>query len=373
MNVCMISKFPPIQGGISAKTYWMAKGLAEKGVTVHVVTNANCVEGEYRIDDQSSDLPENLTVHCIDTDIPWHIPSSDLYVPRLLDKALEIVENNHIDVINTNYLIPYGVVSYLLSKITGIPYILGHGGSDIAKFLKQGIFSHLLTEVISTASAIVTDDKNKGFFKDINSNIQTLPRYVPDERYFKPSAGSRRIPTFAYIGKINHYWKYKSLDKIVNIFAGIDAGHTLNFVGQGKGFQEFSRFAKARGLKTHEFSKFVHPANVPQLLGQVDYLLCFPQDNPIKDFSNIVCEALWSGVTVIADRTMDINEYEQYTGVLPENMIIRLNTQDIRETQDKIKDLIYRWNGPERFNIDIEYGFDRYIEDYLKSYQDALA
>ncbi len=369
----MIGKFPPIQGGISAKTYWMARGLAEKGVTVHVVTNANCVEEEYRIDDQGPDLSENLKVHYIDPDIPWHIPSSDLYVPRLLDKALEVVEDNHIDIIDTNYLIPYGVVGYLLSKITGIPYILRHGGSDIAKFLKPGVFSNLLPEVIRNASAIITDNENKKFFKDINSNIYTLPRYVPDERHFKPVAGSRGIPTFAYIGKINHYWKYKSLDKIVDIFAGIEEKHALSFVGQGKGFEEFSRFAQTCGLETHEFSKFVHPSNVPQLLGRIDYLLCFSQDNPTKDFSNILCEALWSGVTIITDKTMDINEYAQYTRGLPENQVIQLDTQDLRETQDKIKDLIHRWHGPERFNIEIEYGFNRYVEDNLKAYQDALA
>jgi len=369
MNVCMISKFPPIQGGISAKTYWMAKGLAEKGVPVHVVTNANCVEEEYRIDDQSPDTPENLTVHYIDPDIPWHIPSSDLYVPRLLDKAMEIIGNNHIDIIDTNYLIPYGIVGYLLSRITGIPYIIRHGGSDIAKFLEHGVFGHLLPEVIRNASAIVTDDQNRKYFKDINSNIFTLPRYIPDERYFKPATGSRGMPSLAYIGKVNYYWKYKSLDKIVDIFAGIEAKHTLSFVGQGKGFDEFTRFAEARGLKTHEFTQFVHPAKVPQLLGRIDYLLCFSQDNPIKDFSNIVCEALWSGVTVITDETMDINEYAQYTRGLPENQIIRVDLEDIVTTQKQITSLINHWQGPIRHNIEIEYGYQQYIENTLSIYK----
>jgi glycosyltransferase involved in cell wall biosynthesis len=204
MKICIISKFPPIQGGISAKTYWMAKGLAERGVEVHVITNANCVEEEYRIDDQSPELPANLTVHYVMPDIPWHIPCSELYIPRLLDKSLEIIGDNQIDLIDVNYLIPYGIVGYLLSNITGIPYVLRHGGSDIAKFLEQGVFGHLLPEVTRNASAIVTDDKNRNFFKDNNSNIYTLPRYVPDERYFKPAVGSHGIPTFAYIGKINH-------------------------------------------------------------------------------------------------------------------------------------------------------------------------
>lgn len=219
--------------------------------------------------------------------------------------------------IDTDYLVPYGIVGYLLSKITGIPYILRHGGSDWAKFLHKGLFSHLLGNVVQNAAAIITDNKNRGFFKATNSNVYVLPRYIPDEKYF--TMISHEVPTFAYIGKINHYWKYKSLDKIVDIFSGIKEEHTLHLVGQGKGFGEFAKFVEAHGLRTHEFRKFVHPVNMPYLLGHIDYLLYFSQDNPIKDFSNIVCEAVWSGVPVITDRQLDIKEYTQYTKIVSEN------------------------------------------------------
>lgn len=371
MNVCIISKFPPIQGGISAKTYWMAQGIAEKGANVHVITNANCVEEEYRIDDQRPDLPENLTVHYIDPEVPWHIPSSELYVPRLLDKALEVVKDNHIDVIDTNYMIPYGGVGYLLFKITGIPYILRHGGSDIAKFLKKDIFSHLLPEVIKNASAIVTDDQNKGHFENINSNIYTLPQYIPDERFFKPAVCSRDIPIFAYIGKINHHWKYKSLDKIVELFSGIKNHYGLHFVAQGKGFMEFEEFVNNRNLKSLEFKKFVHPTNMPSLLEDVDYLLYFEKDNPIQDFSDIVCEALWSGATIITDRAINIHRYTQYTGGVSENQIIRLELEDMAISKERIKALIDQWQGPVRYNLKINYTHDRYINENIDIYENT--
>ncbi len=347
----------------------MAKGLAERDVEVHVITNANCVEGEYYIDDNFPELPANLTVHHVMPDIPWHIPCSELYVPRLLDKFLEIIDDNQIDFIDTNYLIPYGIVGYLLSNITGIPYILRHGGSDLAKFLNKGVFEHLLRNVIQNAAAIITDDQNRGFFEAINSNVYVLPRYIPNERYFKPTIVSHKIPTFAYIGKINHYWKYKSLDKIVDIFAGIEAEHALRFVGQGRGFAEFSKFAEVHGLKIHEFRKFIHPANVPQLLGQIDYLLHFSQDNSIIDFSNIVCEALWSGVPLITDEKTDINEYAQYTKGVSKNQIIRLNLDDIEASQEKIAAIINEWGGSSRYTNEVVYGFDRYIEVNLRMYE----
>ncbi len=49
MKICIVGKYPPIQGGVSAQTYWAARGLAERGHQVYVVTNAADAEDAYRI------------------------------------------------------------------------------------------------------------------------------------------------------------------------------------------------------------------------------------------------------------------------------------------------------------------------------------
>jgi glycosyltransferase involved in cell wall biosynthesis len=366
MRILFISKYPPIQGGIASKIYWMAQGLAERGIETHVVTNANCVEKEYFIDDPSPEPPPNLVIHFVDPDIPWHIPYSELHIARLLDKTLQVIDECHIDLIDTHYLIPYGIVGYFASKSTGIPYIVRHGGSDIIKFLKEGIFKHLLGNVLKDAAAVISDDKNRGLLENLNSNVQVLPRYIPDEKYFRPSLTAHQSPTFAYIGKINYYWKYKSLDKIVGIFSGIKEEHKLLFVGQGKGFNDFSQFVEGSELKAYECGKFVHPANIPNLLHTIDYLLYFTQDNPIRDFSNIVCEALWSGVLVITDETTDINEYGKYMEIESSDQITILPLDKIEEAQKKIRDLIRNWQGPFRYHGERKYDFDTYINANLE-------
>jgi glycosyltransferase involved in cell wall biosynthesis len=371
MKICIISKYPPIEGGISAKTYWMAKGFAERGVEVHVITNANCVEKEYCVNDSAPELPPNVTLHYTDSNIPWHIPFSELYETRLLDKALEVVLKNKIDVIDTNYLIPYGIVGYLLSNMTGIPHVLRHGGSDLAKFLNTGIFKHLLEKVIQNAAAIITDEQNERLFKNRNSSTVILPRYIPDERVFHPSTMPHYVPTFACIGKINYYWKYKSLDKIAELFAGIREKHRLLLIGQGKGYADFAHHVEIRGLNRSEFIKFVHPEHMPALLAQIDYLLFFTQDNPIKDFSNIVCEALWSGIPVITDKTMDITEYTQFINLNPKRQIIRLDLENVESARNQISTLIKNFNSSTRCPIGIKYSYDRYIEENLIIYRNT--
>lgn len=368
MKVCTISKYPPIQGGISSHTYWLTRGIAKRGVEVHVVTNANCVENEYQISDEISERYEHLFVHYVIPEIPWHIPYSELYVPRLVDASLEVLANNKIDIIDTNYLIPYGIVGYLLSNITGTPYIVRHGGSDIAKFINKGVLKHLLKDVIRNAAAIVTDEKNKGIFEALNSNIHVLPRYIPDSDYFKPNTVSRSVPVFAHIGKINYYWKQKSLDRLVEIFAGVENEHMLRFVGQGNGYDEFCNFVRASGLKRYELKEFVHPANMPRLLDQTDFLICFSQNNPIQDYSNIVCEAIWSGITLILDEKTDVAEYERNLAGTLENQIIRLNIDNIEASRKQIESIIDSWDSASRVSNKIDYDYDRYIDTNLEVY-----
>ena len=48
MKVCFFSKYPPIEGGISSRTYWLAKALGERKIEVHLVTNALEVEENYK-------------------------------------------------------------------------------------------------------------------------------------------------------------------------------------------------------------------------------------------------------------------------------------------------------------------------------------
>src|SRR4030043_116880 len=373
MKICLISKYPPIEGGIAAKTFWLAKGLGEKGHLIHIVTNADNVEKEYFIEGKSPVTSTNISVHSVIPDIPWHIPYSELYIARLLDKTLEVISKYSIDIIDATYLIPYGIVGYLASKISGIPYIVRHGGSDLAKFWQKGIFETLLKNVIQNAAVVVSDDKNKELFKSLTEKVSVLPRYIPDEEYFKPFYTSHKIPVFAYIGKLNYYWKDKSLDRIVDIFSGIEQNHKLIFIGQGKGFDNFLRYINDHNLKTFELRKFVHPENMPALLSNVDYLLYFVQNNPIKDFSNIVCESLWSGTPLITDDAMALDEYSAYIEVTAGNQPIVLDLGGIETAQVVIGKIISSWQGSFRWDNKIKYKFDDYINANLKIYRTYIS
>ncbi|RLE62024.1 MAG: hypothetical protein DRJ47_11355 [Thermoprotei archaeon] len=89
----------------------------------------------------------------------------------------------------------------------------------------------------------------------------------------------------------------------------------------------------------------------------------------MKDFSNILCEALWSGVRVLTDDAMDLGIYTQYIELASETQIVNLPIGDVEATQTKITEMIGEWKEPVRYNNKIKYSFNRYLDANLDMYR----
>ncbi|MBE0418178.1 MAG: glycosyltransferase, partial [Coriobacteriia bacterium] len=230
MRVCVVSKFPPIEGGIAARTYWQVRRLLDDGHEVAVVTNSGSVEPEYRIAGCEEHLDwlvrdRGLRLHDISGPVPWHVPESSGYLERLLNELLGVLRSGEWDVIESGYLVPYGIAGHLASKLTGVPHVVHHGGSDIAKFLEHPAYATLLRDVLLDAQVVVTDDDHAAIVSAVGARTEPRPVYEIDESAFRP--GERRVGqsrVCAYVGKINYHWRRKGLDQIVDWYAGQDCG-----------------------------------------------------------------------------------------------------------------------------------------------------
>ncbi|EKD39361.1 MAG: hypothetical protein ACD_75C00434G0011 [uncultured bacterium] len=299
MKVCIISKFPPLEGGIAAKTYWLARAYADAGLEVHVISNSNTAEKEYRIEGcypHINKIP-GVILHEVEKSFPWHIPEEKHSLAKLVDKFLEVHSEHLINIIDTGYLVPYGIAGYLGSRITGIPYIIRHGGSDIAKFLRQGHLPYLLHEAIKNANIVISDEENAKHFGGINDRIEIIQPYVPDPKFFFPTTLRESGPKqLAFIGKINWHWERKGLDLIVKALQYLPSDWKFKIIGQGLGMTRFlETFPDQKPL----LSPFVPQWEVPHALRKSDFIFCLSVDEPIPSFSNILTEALSCGVKVV--------------------------------------------------------------------------
>lgn len=302
-RIICISKYPPLEGGIAAKTYWLCRALAERGHTVHVVTDGENIDADYcspAFKDQVS--VNDLHVHRPQEKIPWHIPNDPHRSLALLNAALEVVDRHGADVIDTGYLIPYGMVGCIAGQMTGIPFLLRHGGSDLNKFLDKGIWANLLTKAFKGAGAVITDNDHCGAFVGLSKKIISIPPYVPDPAFFKPAAGEKSKPTLALIGKANYYWRHKGWHRVIEIMKSLGDRFNYLIVSQGIGLKDFRKYVEDRIGSVIEWKEFVDPGEMPLLLQSISGIFVLQQDLPFPVFSNMVVEALYCNVTAITDR-----------------------------------------------------------------------
>jgi glycosyltransferase involved in cell wall biosynthesis len=201
VRICVIGKYPPIQGGVSAQTYWAARGLAERGHRVYVVSNAADVEDTYRIHLDGADpadfapsYPGGGAVRVFGPEAGrrlGHIPMSNPFVSRLAGLATEVVREHGCTVIVASYLEPYGVAGFLASRWTGVPLIVQHAGSDLERLMRQPELAVTYREVLRAATAVITvpavADRFRAFGVPAGA-IRMAPPYAMPASLFNPDA-----------------------------------------------------------------------------------------------------------------------------------------------------------------------------------------
>jgi|GEM_PF-5272935 len=164
MKICFFTKYPPIEGGVSAQTYWLSKALGEKGIEIHIVTNALEVEEAFKekldlenLEELKNYLPPNVFVHNLESVFRnlrfSHIPQSPAYLERLINKGLEVFINHKCDLIDSFYILPYGLAGFITKPpfkkggAMGIfPVLAGFVGAEPPWVMNRQFYSFLFLE-----------------------------------------------------------------------------------------------------------------------------------------------------------------------------------------------------------------------------------
>ncbi len=189
LKVCFVGKYPPIQGGVSAQSYWMVRGLAERGHEVSVVTNAFEVEPRFRMSFSPSDMEKleftddaeggKVRLYTPQPFTPAqmaHIPRSNPFVSKLAGLAADVIRQNDCDVIFAYYYEPYAMAAALAAQWTGRPYLVKHAGSDLDRLFASPEIAVAYTEMLKGAAAVVTQPRLAGRFLSLGVEAQALCR-----------------------------------------------------------------------------------------------------------------------------------------------------------------------------------------------------
>lgn len=339
-KIAFLSKYPPLEGGIAAKTYWLTRGLAMRGHVVHIITHGSSAGQEYRIQDDDYCPPQipNLWIHQPSEKIPWHIPEDNENTLALLDLTINVIREHKVQILDTGYLVPYGIMGHLAKELTGIPHIIRHGGSDLEKFLKKQVLGTVITEAISSADRVVTDTHYRGLLEPITSRVVIQSPYVPDDSVFTSSGIPHPQYRLAAIGKINYHWRHKSLHLIADIMRQLTGQFECWVVGQGKGMTDFQQSLSYETSSSLTWRPFVPPWEMPNVLNQLDAIFVFESNLPHQVFSNMVLEAAWMGVGIITDRYDFADTYRDIV-TFNKNQVLVVSPTD----SELSAELITRW------------------------------
>ena len=389
----MIGKYPPIEGGVSTRTYWLARALGEQGVEVHIVTNAQEVEEEYKEIIQDGDpeyAPPNVYVHSTnEKSHPWYIPFSKSYAERIASLAIEVIKKYDLQLIDSYYILPYVISGFLAKTITGIPQIMRHAGSDMGRLLSSPNFSTLFEAIFKKVDKIITYPEDKKEFVKrgipesrisitdrINVNLRAFnPEVIPFDlsTYLEKNIGN--IPVISFIGKIPYLWESKGIGELLEAIEGIKEDFLLLFFCGGRGLPKVQQIVRDKGLERRVvFLKFVPPWKVPSIMKRSTCVVVPEHDFPIANHTpSIPVEVLAVGKCLILSK--ELYKQKPYQELVNGENVLIIDPKNIIQFRSIIERIIKCPDEAEKIGQEarklserIE-NFNEYVSHTIKLYE----
>jgi glycosyltransferase involved in cell wall biosynthesis len=322
VRICIIGKYPPIQGGVSMRTYWSAHGLAALGHEVHVVTNAKEAVAPFRMLMRAEDWKRcaaahdtgSVTVHWTDPvdRSQSYTPMASPFISKLAAVAARVHSERPFDVIYSHYLEPYGVAGWIAAQMTGVPHVVRTAGSDAGHLWHHPqlelLYDHVLrsAEAVVAAGAVTERAVQRGVSPD---RIVRGGDFVVPEHLFTPEgpkldiaalrAEAKADPQFSDLTWGNfaadrpHFGVYGKLGQRKGSFALLAAMHRLMSAGVDVGLvvlahggatvqRDFRARVEALGLADRVLQiPFLPHWRVPEFLRGCLAVCCLEQGFPI--------------------------------------------------------------------------------------------
>ena len=323
MKLLIFGKFPPIQGGVSMRTFHLAHALAKSGHEIHVITNAKKVNAPQHIIMRDCDWQKCETQNSSGT-VKVHWNDSAGTTDQLVSVGRSIAAQTNFDAIFSFYMKPYAVVGHLLSQALNLPHIIKTAGSDIGRLWEQAQFKDQFNQAFLAASMIITggttaqklinlgvDEQrirpDPGFAVPLDLftpsgptlNIEKICREIPPEILAGTFSGKIRddIP---YLGLYGKFSEPKGVFHLLNAIGllvrrGQDVGMLVLGQGEQSIQKRFETEIDKLQLTDHIVQlPFLPPWRIPEFIRRCNFVCCLEQNFPVTQHRPIIAREILS-------------------------------------------------------------------------------
>jgi glycosyltransferase involved in cell wall biosynthesis len=380
MNICLIGKYPPIQGGVSAQTYWTARALAEKGHHVHVVTNAKESRLPYRVLMRAEDWSQcqgqfgsgSVTVHWTEASRKqWHIPMSPAFVSRLSSLAIDVVDKYEIDLLFSWYTEPYSVAAKIVKDKSGLAWVAKTAGSDVGRLWQQPELASLYDCIFKTADAVICGgpvaemmkakgvDEGRLFTKQGAARISDLIKpegpQLDVEGVFQLARSDPRmasllygeyIPDRPYIGVYGKLGEAKgtyALMRALQVLKNENRDFGLLLMGHASPWNadNLRAYWESLGLEDRIVQiPFLPHWRVPEFLRKCLAVCCLEQDFPIVFHTPVIAKEVLASGTCLVGSTEVLHKARSNSLIDGFNCLAVRNVNDIDQLSGALRSVL---------------------------------
>ncbi len=331
MRVLMLSyEFPPIGGGGAKVVYGLSKELVRLGYDVDLVTMGFRGLPRY---EQVNEV-NVYRIPCIRTkESVCSTPEMASYAFSSIPTILRLVKRKNYHLNHTHFIFPDGLVSFIVKKFTGLPYLITAHGSDVPGYnpnrfkLGHKLLSPAWRRITQGAEQIICPSgslKSLVLERRADTKITVIPNGIDMNKFQSDGKKERRILV------VSRMFERKGIQYFLRALEGLAIGHEVNIVGDGPYLETLQQMADDLKIKV-TFKGWLENTS-PELkdLYETSSIFVFPSES--ENFPIVLLEAMAAGMAIVTTKGTGCAEVVGDAALLVESR----NPMAIREALDRL-------------------------------------
>lgn len=296
--LCITYEYPPIGGGGSNVAHPLAAHLVAMGHSIDVVTSG--MDGLPA--EQVIDGVRVFRVPCVRRHRHYaSVAELGTSVWSSYRKALELCSLRQYDVNHTHFALPSGIVSLMLLRATGLPYVTTVHGSDIPGYNPDRFRgAHVLArpiwhQVMNNSACVVSASK---FLKTLAHRYTNVPirtiRNGFDSSLLIDTGTAKRNRILV----VTRLFERKGVQHFLSALSGLRHDWEVVIAGDGPYMPTLRKEAEKAGINV-EFVGFVQGDTLAELYATAK-IFVFPSLQ--ENFPVVLLEAMHAGCAIITTR-----------------------------------------------------------------------